>query len=138
MQKREEKLDEVSVQIESAETRQSEKNANLNQAKNQLSSSKSRDKRSFLLKVFFKTEEVRHAKQVWQIASVQKKKADSLLSALKAELVKATEDFDRQLVACRPNPYRPSFAEREEREKLESRKTELLNTQRHKKTIRKG
>jgi hypothetical protein len=59
------------------------------------------------------------------------------LSVLKAELAKAITDFDNQLTACHPTPYRPSAAEIDERQKLEGRKTELMDKQSQKKSARK-
>lgn len=131
------KINELSAQIASAKAVQAEKSAVINQASKQLSNSKSRDARFFLLKLFSETEEVSRAKQALQSATAQKKRADTELTTLKTELAKATEEFDRQLVACQPKPYRPSSAESEEREKLEDRRTELLDTHRQKKATQK-
>lgn len=136
-QLRKAKIYELSAKIASAETIHAETKVVLSQASKQLSNSKSRDARFFLLKIFSETEEVSRAKQALQIATSQMKKADGLLSTLKAELTKVTEDFDKQLIACRPKPYRPTPAEIEERDKLVGRKTELLDTYRQKKATRK-
>lgn len=129
-QQRKSKTDDLSSQIANAEATQAKTNAVFDQASKQLSNSKSRDARFFLLKLFSETEEVSRAKQALQLATVQKKRADTELATLKTELAKVAEEFDRQLVACRPKPYRPSSAESEEREKLEGRRTELLDTHR--------
>jgi len=137
-QERKAKIDELSALIANTETVQAEKNAVLIQASKQLSNSKSDDARFFLLKLFSETEEVSRAKQALLSATAQKKNADTQLAVLKTELVKATEGFDRLLETCRQKPYRPSSAERDEREKLEGRKTELLDTQRQKKATWKG
>lgn len=136
-QQRKSKTDDLSSQIANAEATQAKTNAVFDQASKQLSNSKSRDARFFLLKLFSETEEVSRAKQALQLATVQKKRADTELATLKTELAKVAEEFDRQLVACRPKPYRPSSAESEEREKLEGRRTELLDTHRQKKATRK-
>jgi len=136
-QLRKAKINKLSAKIASAEVVQAEKSAVISQASKQLSNSKSRDARFFLLKLFSETEEVSRAKQALQSATAQKKRADTELATLKTELAKTTEEFDRQLVACRPKPYRPSSAESEEREKLEGRRTELLDTHRQKKATRK-
>jgi hypothetical protein len=136
-QLRKAKINELSDKITSAEAVQTEKSAFVSQASKQLSNSKSRDARFFLLKLISETEEVSRAKQVLQSAIAQKKRSDTELAALKTEIAKTTEEFDRQLVACRPKPYRPSSAESEEREKLEGRRTELLDTHKQKKVARK-
>lgn len=136
-QQRKSKTDDLSSQIANAEATQAKTNVVFDQASKQLSNSKSRDARFFLLKLFSETEEVSRAKQALQLATVQKKRADTELAALKTELAKVAEEFDRQLVACLPKPYRPSSAESEEREKLEGRRTELLDTRRQKKATRK-
>jgi hypothetical protein len=135
--RKKEKTTELSAQIANAEKSQAEKHAVLIQASKQLSSSISRDARFFLLKMFSDTEEVSRAKQALQVADSQKKKADIQLSVLKAELAKAITDFDNQLTACRPTSYRPSAAEIDERQKLEGRKTELMDKQSQKKSARK-
>jgi hypothetical protein len=131
------KIDELSAKIASTEATQAEKSAALSQASKQLSNSKSRDARFFLLKIFSETEEVSQAKQAKQIVAIQKKITDNQLIALKSELAKVTEDFENQLVTCRPKPYRPTLAEIEEREKLEVRRTELLDKQSQKKSTNK-
>lgn len=136
-QKRISKTDDLSSQIENAEAIQAKTNTVFEQVSKQLLNRKSQDARFFLLKLFSETEEVSRAKHALQLATVQKKKADTEVATLKIELAKVTHEFDRQLVACRPKPYRPSSAESEEREKLEGRRTELLDTQRQKKTTRK-
>lgn len=136
-QRKKEKTTELSAQIANAEKSQAEKHAVFIQASKQLSSSISRDARFFLLKMFSDTEEVSRAKQALQVADSQKKKADIQLSVLKAELAKAITDFDNQLTACHPTPYRPSAAEIDERQKLEGRKTELMDKQSQKKSARK-
>ena len=135
--RRKEKTKELSAQIMSAEKSQVEKNSALSRATQQLSNSKSRDTRFFLLKIFTESEEVSKAKTALQTATIQKKKADSLLLALKTELSKAIDDFDKQLIACRPKPYRPTAAESDERKKLERRKTELLDNQGEKNSAQK-
>lgn len=132
-----EKTEELSAKIMSAEKSQAEKISALSRATQQLSSSKSRDTRFFLLKIFTESEEVSKAKAAFQTATIQKKKADSLLSALKTELSKTVDDFDKQLIACRPKPYRPTAAEAAERKKLEGRRTELLDNQGKKKSTQK-
>jgi hypothetical protein len=91
---------------------------------------KSCDTRFFLLKLFSETEEVARAKLAVQLANAQKKKADSDLTKLKAELAEVTAIFDKQLKDCRPKPYRPSAAESEERDRLEGRRMELLDSKR--------
>ena len=126
-QRRKEKVDKLSAQIASAEKNQIDKQTALGKATQQLSSSKSRDARFFLLKVFSDTDEVNKAKIALQAATTHKKEADTLLTSLKAELAAAIADFDRQLITCRPKPYKPTVAESEERKRLENRKTELLD-----------
>ena len=110
----------------------------MSRATQQLSNSKRRDKRFFLLKIFTESEEVSKAKTALQIATIQKKKADTLLSALKAELSKAIDDYEKQLKDCRPKPYRPTAAESDEREKLERRRAELLDNPGEKEVSTKG
>lgn len=110
-QQRKSKTDDLSSQIANAEATQAKTNVVFDQASKQLSNSKSRDARFFLLKLFSETEEVSRAKQALQLATVQKKRADTELATLKTELAKVAEEFDRQLVACLPKPYRPSSAE---------------------------
>ena len=136
-QLKEAKINELSAQIASAEVIQVKMNAVVIQAAKQLSNNKSRDARFFLLKLFSETEEVSIAKQAFQSANAQKKRADTELATLKTKLAIATEEFDRQLFACRPKPYRPSPAESEEREKLEGRRTELLDSYKKKKATQK-
>lgn len=136
-QQRKSKTDDLSTQKANAEATQAKTNAVFDQASKQLLNSKSRDARFFLLKMFSETEEVRCAKQALQLATVQKKRADTELATIKTELAKVAEEFDRQLVVCRAKPYRPSSAESEEREKLEGRRTELLDTHMQKKATRK-
>ncbi|NIK70449.1 hypothetical protein [Paenibacillus sp. BK720] len=137
-QLRKAKINELSAKIASAEAVQAEKSIVISQASKQLSNSKSRDARFFLSKLFSETEEVSRAKQALQSATAQKKRADIELATLKTELAKATEEFDRQLVACGPKPYRPSSAESEEREKLEDRRTELDMHRQKKATQKEG
>jgi hypothetical protein len=137
-QARKAKATELSTLIANAEKIQAEKSAALDEASKQLSRSKSRDARFFLLKLFSETEEVNRAKQMENTANTQKKLADTKLLALKKELAEAMESFDRQFKASRPKPYRPSSAESEERDKLEGRRKELLDTNRQKKNARKG
>lgn len=132
-QDRKDKVDKLSVLIANAENNQTEKNADLSRATKALSNSKSRDARFFLLKLFSETEEVTRAKLALQSASTQKKKADTDLSKLRTELAEATASFDKRLEYCRPKPYRPSPTESEERDKLEGRRTELLDPKRRKK-----
>ena len=79
--------------------------------------------------MFSDTEEVTKAKQALKVAEEQKKSADSRLSNLKNELAKVMADFDRQVESCRPIPYRPTAAEKEEIQKLENRKVELMDRQ---------
>lgn len=132
-QDKKDKVDKLYASIASAEKKQTEKNTDLNRASKTLSNSKSRDARFFLLKLFSETEEVTCAKLALQSASTQKKIADTDLAKLRAELAEATASFDRRLEDCRPKPYRPSPTESEERDKLEGRRTELLDPKRGKK-----
>lgn len=128
-ERRKEKVEDLSAKIASAGKNQADKSVVLRKAAQQLSSSKSRDARFFLLKVFSDTEEVTKAKQALKVAEEQKKSADSRLSNLKNELAKVMADFDRQVESCRPIPYRPTAAEKEEIQKLENRKVELMDRQ---------
>lgn len=136
-QRKEEKTAELSAQITSAKKSQAEKHKVLSQASKQLSCSKSRDARFFLLKIFSDTEEVSKSKQALQLAEAQKKSADSRLSNLKAELAAAIIDYERQVESCRPIPYKHSAADQEEIQKLESRKAELMDKQGKNKSDRK-
>ena len=130
-------INELSLRIASAAAIQFEYSELLSQASKLLSYSKKHDQRFFLWKIFYETEEISKAKMKLQNATSQERKASNLLSELKAELVKATDDFDKQLFACRPKKYTPSFAEFEEIEKLEGRKIELLDKKRQKSATRK-
>lgn len=132
-QDKKDKVDKLYASIASAEKSQTEKNADLSRATKILSNSKSRDARFFLLKWFSETEEVSRAKLALQSASIQKKKADSDLTKLKTELATTEVNFDKQLEDCRPKPYRPFPTESEERDKLEGRRTELLDPKRKEK-----
>jgi hypothetical protein len=128
-QRKKEKETELHAQIESAEKSQAEKDAFFTRASMQLSSSKKRDTRFFLLKWFSDTEEVSRTKQALQVADSQKKIADDHLSKLKTELAIAINDFDEQIESCRPKPYRPTADEKDEIQQLENMKAELANKQ---------
>ncbi|MEG2420141.1 MAG: hypothetical protein RSB55_01230 [Oscillospiraceae bacterium] len=130
------KTDELSALIAQAEIVQEEKRAVLSGAEKLLAMSKSCDGRFFLAKLFFQTEEVGHAKRALRLSSEQKKAADRVLASAKARLAISTAEFDARIAACYPKPYCLPSAEREEREKLEGRKWELLNPQRQKTTRR--
>lgn len=135
--RRKEKTEELTAKIKIAEITLAEKNYALSEATNQLLRSKRHDKRFFLLKIFDESEEVSKAKIALQIATKQKKEADTLLSGLKAELSKAIDKFDKELKDCRPKPYRPTAAESDEREKLEHRSAELLSNPGKRKSVQK-
>ena len=134
---KEEKVTEITVQIDSAIKSQAKKCAIFKQASAQLTKSKSADKRFFLSKLFSDTEEVAIAKQALKDAETQKKSADDHLSKLKAELAKIITDFDGQIESARPIPYRPTAREKEEIQQLENRKNELMDKQSKKISVRK-
>lgn len=136
-QRRKEKIEELTAKIKIAEKSLAEKDSALCQATQRLSESKSRDKRFFIFKIFTDSKEVSKAKTAMKIATEQKKNADNLLSELKADLEKAINDFDKQLIACHPKPYRPTAAESDEREKLEHRRAELLSNPGKKQSVQK-
>ena len=135
-QQKKEKEAEFKVKIDRAKNSQAEKHEIFHRASINLLNSKKRDTRFILTKLFSKSEEVNRAEQAQQKAELHKKNADYLLSRLNIELAEVINDFDKQLAACRPIPYRPFASEVEERKKLENRKAELLEQQSKKQSKR--
>ena len=134
---KEEKVTEITVQIDNAAKSQAEKCADFKTSLRATDKQQKADTRFFLSKLFSDTEEVARAKQALEDAEAQKKSADDHLSKLKAELAKIISDFDGQIESARPIPYRPTAREKEEIQQLENRKNELMDKQSKKISVRK-
>ena len=132
-QERNNKIDELSMQIMKANKKQTEMDIKQNKASKHLEDCRKRDTRSILLRMLTDTEEIAEAREALRKAVLQKEKADETVKTLKTEFDKITKDFDRRLNACRPKIYCLKPDEIEEREKLENRKNELLNMYRERK-----
>ena len=121
-----EKEAELHTLLESAKRNQLATQTRLAQAAAQLLISKQRDTRFFLTKLFKDTDEIRAVKRVLQGAEAQKRDADAHVVKSEDALAIEMRNFDRRIKAASPRPYSPPEAEKEEIQRLEKRKNDLM------------
>jgi len=121
-----EKEAELHTLLESAKRNQLATQTRLAQATAQLLISKQHDTRFFLTKLFKDTDDIRAAKRALQGAEAQKRDADAHVVKSEDALAIEMRNFDRRIKAASPRPYSPPEAEKEEIQRLEKRKNDLM------------